>query len=195
MTKSYFNSRADIWDAKIAEKDAAKLARMARELGLKPGSTVLDVGTGTGILVPFILEIIGNEGKLVCLDSAEKMLDKARAKNFMGNIEFICADIEETRLADNAFDTIVCYSSFPHFQDKLKALKEIGRLLKKGGKVIICHTSSRDFIRQIHQKIPEMHNDLIPGEAEMQQLLSAAGFCRIVIRDEKESYLARAEKG
>jgi ubiquinone/menaquinone biosynthesis C-methylase UbiE len=194
MSRSYFNSKADIWDEKIAEKDPEKLENMAKKLDIQPGSTILDVGTGTGIFVPFLLKKIGNKGKLVCLDSAEKMLEKARKKNFKGNIEYLCSDISSTQFADEVFDAVVCYSSFPHFGDKSKALKEISRVLKKGGKLFICHTSSKTAIHEIHQQVPELSTDLIPDKGEMLQLLSSAGFGQIDVRDETSSYLAKAEK-
>jgi ubiquinone/menaquinone biosynthesis C-methylase UbiE len=194
MTRSYFNSKADIWDEKIAEKDVERLASLAKSLDIRRGDTVLDVGTGTGVLVPFLLEKVGPEGKLVCLDAAEKMLAKARAKNFKGNIEYVCADISRTRFGNEAFDAVVCYSSFPHFQDKAGALQEIRRVLKKGGKLFICHTSSRDAINQIHQSIPELTHDLIPADREMQELLLLAGFGQISLHDETVSYLAKAAR-
>ena len=59
MTRSYFNSKADIWDEKIAEKDVERLASLAKSLDIRRGDTVLDVGTGTGVLVPFLLEKVG----------------------------------------------------------------------------------------------------------------------------------------
>jgi ubiquinone/menaquinone biosynthesis C-methylase UbiE len=154
MTWSYFNSKADIWDEKIAEKDFSKLENMAKNLYIQTGSKVLDVGTGTGIFIPFLLQKIGDKGELFCLDSAERMLEKARKKNFNGNIEYVCSDISNTQLGDEIFDVVVCYSSFPHFRDKAKALVEIKRLLKKGGRLFICHTSSRVSINEIHQRIP-----------------------------------------
>jgi cyclopropane fatty-acyl-phospholipid synthase-like methyltransferase len=49
MTKAYFNEKADIWDDQIAEKDTSKLERIAECLAIKPGSTILDIGTGTGV--------------------------------------------------------------------------------------------------------------------------------------------------
>lgn len=194
MTRSYFNRQAEIWDERIAEKDSKKLASLAERLDIRRGDTVLDVGTGTGVLVPLLLEKIGPGGKLVCLDFAEEMLAKARAKGFKGNIEYICADISRTRFGDEVFDAVVCYSSFPHFQDKAMALQEISRVLKKGGRLFIGHTSSRDTINQIHQRIPELSHDLIPDNGEMERLLSQAGFGQISLHDEAGSYLAAAAK-
>lgn len=194
MTRSYFNSKADIWDEKIAETDCTKLENMAKNLDIEPGAVVLDVGTGTGVFIPFLINKIGSKGRLVCLDSAEKMLEKARAKNLKGNIEYVLADIAATDFPDKHFDAVVCYSSFPHFADKPEAIKEISRMLKKSGKLFICHTSSRYAINEFHRQVPELSADIIPGCAEMRQMLSAAGFGEISINDEPSSYLAKAEK-
>ena len=194
MSKDFFNSRAATWDEKGAENDTSKLKVIAARLDIKPGSTVLDVGTGTGVFIPFLLKKIGRKGKLFCLDFAEEMLKIARAKGFKGNISYVCADIENNRLDDKSCDAVVCYSVFPHFQDKLKALREIYRLLKEDGKIFICHTSSRQAINEIHQNIPEVCDHLLPENEDIHRMLSDVGFKDINISDGKEEYLVSARK-
>jgi len=194
VIKAYFNQRAASWDETVAERDTSKLEQMAKRLNIKPGSTLLDVGTGTGVFLPFLLSKIGSSGHIVALDFAEEMLKKAMAKGFNGNIDYLCADITNIPLDDEIFDTVVCYSSFPHLQDKSRALAEINRVIKSGGKLLICHTSSRATINEIHRSIPAVQNDIIPDEDEVQMLLSMAGFSEISIDDTNESYLASARK-
>jgi ubiquinone/menaquinone biosynthesis C-methylase UbiE len=194
VIRAYFNEKADTWDETVAESDTTKLERMARRLNIKPGSTVLDVGTGTGVFIPFLLSEIDRTGQLVALDLAEEMLRKAQAKGFKGNIYYLNADVTNIPLSGGIFDVVVCYSSFPHFQDKPGALAEIRRVTKGGGELLICHTSSRDKINQIHRQIPAVVNDIIPDQDEMQMMLSAAGFTDIGIDDGSQSYLARARK-
>ena len=194
MSKDFFNSRAATWDEKVAEKDTSKLKAMIARLDIKPGAAVLDVGTGTGVFIPFLLKKIGREGKLLCLDFAEKMLEISRAKGFKGNIRYLCADIENSHLADESFDAVVCYSVFPHFGDKLKTLKEINRLLREEGRLFICHTSSRQAINEIHQSIPEVCDHLFPENEDIHRMLSEAGFKDICINDGKDDYLVSARK-
>ena len=194
MLKAYFNQRAAIWDETVSEKDMTKLERMCQRLDIKPGSTLLDVGTGTGIFIPSLLSKIGKDGQIVALDFAEEMLKIARAKGFNGNIDYLCADVTNIPRDDEVFDSIVCYASFPHFHDKARALAEMHRVTKSGGKLFICHTSSRAGINDIHRQISIVQNDIIPDEAEMQILLSKAGFTDIEIEDNSESYLASARK-
>jgi len=189
----YFNQRAGIWDETSSETDMTRLELMSRRLKIKPGSTVLDVGCGTGVFIPFLLRRIGGEGRLVALDVAEEMLKRARAKGFK-DIEYLLADVTSIPLGDEIFDAVVCYSSFPHFQDKPRALAEIKRVTKSGGRLLICHTSSRAVVNQLHRQIPAVANDIIPDEHEMQLMLSRAGFTDIRIEDGEENYLARARK-
>ena len=193
MIRAYFNQKAASWDGTSSERDTTKLERMAKRLDIKPGSTVLDVGTGTGAFIPFLLSEIGKGGRIVALDFAEKMLRRARAKGLNGNIDYLCADVTNIPLGNEIFDIIVCYSSFPHFQDKSRALAEMKRVIKRGGRLLICHTSSRASINEIHRQIPAVENDIIPDEGEMQIILSTAGFIEIKI-DDGESYLASARK-
>ena len=194
MLRAFFNQKAAIWDETIAEKDTGKLEQMAERLNISPGSTVLDVGTGTGVFLPFLLRKIGGNGCIVALDIAEKMLEVARGKGFDGKIDYLCADVTDIPLSGGIFDTVVCYSSFPHFRDKPKAFAEISRVVKTKGWLFICHTSSRDTINQIHRSIPAVQNDTIPDENEMRAILSMAGFTDIEIDDGNESYLASARK-
>lgn len=194
MSRDFFNSMASTWDETVAEKDTDKLEAMVARMDIEPGYTILDVGTGTGVLVPFILREIGRKGQLVCLDYAEEMLNKAEVKGFRGGIRYICADIEDSRLPGDSFDCVICYSSFPHFEHKSRALGEIHRLLRNGGRLFICHTSSRQVINQIHCQIDEVRSHLIPADDEMHKLLSAAGFREISIFEGKDSYFASAMK-
>jgi len=194
MIRAYFNQRAAIWDETASEKDATKLKRMARRLNIKPGSTVLDVGTGTGVFIPFLLSKIGRNGQIVALDFAEGMLRKAQAKSCNRNIDYLHADVTNIPLGDEIFDIVICYSSFPHLQNKPRALAEMNRVIKTGGKLFICHTSSRTRINEIHRQIPAVENDTVPDEGEMQIMLSMAGFTVIEIDDNSENYLCSARK-
>ena len=194
MSKDFFNSRAATWDANVAEKDAAKLEAMAARLDIADGDEVLDIGTGTGVFVPFLLEKLGPEGKLVCLDFAEEMLRVAVSKEFKGNIEYICVDIEDSGLSDESFDAVVCYSVFPHFENKPKVLKEIHRVLRKHGKFYICHTSSRHDINKIHRSLPDVSNHLFPENEETYRMIEDAGFGELSISDTQDYYLVKARK-
>jgi hypothetical protein len=70
----------------------------------------------------------------------------------------------------------------------------MNRVTKDGGRLFICHTSSRDQINDVHSQIPTLEQDVIPDKGDMQRLLRDAGFNDITIADGEASYLARARK-
>lgn len=191
MSRDFFNHYSARWDETSTERDSTRLERMTERLNIAPGSTVLDVGAGTGVLIPILSR---KSGRLVALDFAEGMLRRARAKGFNGNIEYLIADVARIPVCDNTFDVTVCYSCFPHFHDKLKALAEIKRVTRKDGRLFICHTSSRHEINAIHCQVPALADDLIPERDEMQRLLTTAGFVDICIEEGSESYFVSARK-
>ncbi len=96
----------------------------------------MDVGCGTGVLVPYIIDKIGKSGNIVGLDFAEKMLEKAREKfpeKDFPNVSFVCQDIMECDFK-KIFDFVICYSVFPHFFDKKQVVKKMASFLKPEGK-------------------------------------------------------------
>jgi ubiquinone/menaquinone biosynthesis C-methylase UbiE len=194
MSRDFFNRKAAGWDEFAAEKDVTKLRSLADRLEIQPGAAVLDVGTGTGIFVPYILARIGASGSLVCLDYASEMLKLAEQKEYnrgrVGNIRYVCADIMAHGLAEAAFDAVVCYSVFPHFEDKPAALTRLYRLLKPGGRLLVCHTAGSAAINRIHAGLPEVHDHRLPDAAGMTALLGEAGFTDVCVTDGAAEYLA-----
>ena len=130
----------------------------------------------------------------MALDLAEEMLRLARRKECPGEIDHVQADVLSLPFCPGVFDAVVCYSSFPHFQDKVQALREVRRVLRAGGRLFICHTSCKDTINHIHRSIQVVSHDLVPDAPEMESMLLDAGFADVVVQDQPDSYLASARK-
>lgn len=194
--REYFNQLASKWDQIASAETRARLPQMIAELRIKPGDAILDIGGGTGILHPLLQKAAGDKSRIVTIDIAEEMLKLARKNGHKGNINYIHADVATIPLASERFDIVVCYSCFPHFSDKPKALAEIARVLRKGGRLVICHTASRHEINELHKSIGDViGNDTIPDEATMRQMLKSSGLKPIEVKDEAHRYLAIATKG
>jgi ubiquinone/menaquinone biosynthesis C-methylase UbiE len=193
--QEYFDQLAPTWDKELTRERLKYLGNIVRELGIKPGYYVLDIGSGTGVLLPFLIAELGDEGKIVALDFSAEMLGQAQAKNFQPIVGFAQADVLAIPLADNSVDLAMCNSAFPHFSDKVKALKEIARVLRNNGRLVICHTMSREMLNRLHQSIGGIvAGDLLPDESQLRGLIKQAGLKITHLEDGPDRYLVIAEK-
>lgn len=193
--REYFNSKAPVWDSLLKEETLARLKEFVAGLAIKPGSTVLDVGTGTGVLLPFLAAATGPGGKVVALDIAEEMLARAKSKNTAGNVTFVHGDITETPFCPGTFDEIICNSCFPHIVDRPRAVREMARILKPGGRLVIFHPQSREAVNEIHRSLGGVvANDLLPEDAAMLALLQENGFPAVALSSTPEKYQVTAYK-
>ena len=193
--QKYFDQLAPTWDQELTGERLKCLGDIVKELGIEPGYHVLDIGSGTGVLLPFLIAELGDEGKIVALDFSAEMLCQAQAKNFQPIVGFAQADVLAIPLADNSVDLAICNSVFPHFDDKVKALKEIARVLRNNGRLVICHTMSRAMVNQLHQSIGGVvANALLPDEFQLKEIIRQAGLKVTHFEDSPERYLVIAEK-
>jgi ubiquinone/menaquinone biosynthesis C-methylase UbiE len=193
--QEYFDQLAPTWDKELTRERLKCLGNIVKELGIGPGYYVLDIGSGTGVLLPFLIAELGDEGKVVALDFSAEMLGQAQAKNFQPIVGFAQADVLAIPLADNSVDLAICNSAFPHFDDKGKALKEIARVLRNNGRLVICHTMSREMLNRLHQSIGGIvASDLLPDESQLIGLIKQAGLRVIHFQDDPDRYLVIAEK-
>lgn len=193
--QQYFDQLASKWDSEVTLKSMECLGNIVNELNIHSGSRVLDIGSGTGILLPLLVKAVGDEGRIVALDFSAKMLYQAKAKGFLPPVAFVQADVAALPLPNQFADLALCYSAFPHFGDKPKALKEIARVIKVNGRLVICHTASRNTINQLHKSIGGIVNtDLLPDESQLRELIKHAGFTITCLEDAPDRYLVIAKK-
>jgi len=193
--QEYFDQLAPTWDKELTRERLKCLGNIVKELGIKPGYYVLDIGSGTGILLPFLIAQLGDDGRIVALDFSMEMLVQAQAKDFPPIVGFAQADVLGIPLADNSVDLAICNSAFPHFGDKAKALEEIAGVLRNNGRLVICHTMSRAMINQLHQSIGgAVADDLLPDEFQLREMIKQAGLKITHFEDGSERYLVIAEK-
>lgn len=191
--RKYFNSLAHKWD-EIVNHDKKKINYILNLLDIKKGDDILDVGTGTGILIPFLLDKIGKNGSILAIDIAEKMLEKARENYPYSNIYFQRTDINDFDLKDS-FNLVICYSAFPHFKDKKNVIENMVRSLKDKGKLCICHSQSRDDINNLHRKLDSVVSSAyLPSSNTIRNYFGNKGLCTTKIVDNKEMYVVIGEK-
>ena len=108
--------------------------RLIERLGLADGARVLDVGCGTGRLAHWIAERVGIMGAVTGIDPLEERIHIARSRG--GNVRFEVGQAEDLRAFEDASFDAVCMSSVLHWvTDKAKALAEVRRVLRPGGRL------------------------------------------------------------
>ena len=149
--RQFFDEVAVEWDASKTEETHTRLREIVAGLGIESESTVLDVGAGTGVLAPLLLEATDGEGQVVALDFSGEMLRRAQAKGHP--VAYVQGDAQRLPFLAETFDWVICSAVFPHFPDKRRALSEASRVLREGGRLVICHTASRQTINEFHHHL------------------------------------------
>jgi arsenite methyltransferase len=167
--------------------------------GLKPGETVLDLGSGAGIDV-FLASIkVGPGGKAIGVDMTPQMVKKANAlardKGY-DNVEFRLGEIENLPVADNSIDTIMSNCVINLSPDKSRVFCEAHRVLRSGGKMVISDIVSENALPQVMQDDANAWSSCISGALQKEDYLgkiAAAGFRSHEILAEREFYVEEGE--
>jgi ubiquinone/menaquinone biosynthesis C-methylase UbiE len=155
---------------------------------LGPGMDVLDVACGTGFAARRAREVVGDTGRVVGVDINPQMVTMAQR---VTGLEMHEAPADETGLPTAAFDVAVCQQSLQFFPDPAAALREMGRVLRPGGRVVVSVWEDFDsnpyFRSQLRFLGPHLSEDdaaayrasditALGGAGALQALLENAGF-------------------
>jgi len=172
---------------------------------LKPGETVLDLGSGGGIDVLLSARRVGPTGKAFGLDMTDDMLALAREnqrKAGATNVEFLKGEIEHIPLPDNSVDVIISNCVINLSADKDRALAEAFRVLKPGGRFAVSDVVVRGAVPAEVRRSMELWVGCVAGaleETDYRQKLARAGFevidvepTRVYRSDDARVFLAEA---
>jgi len=127
------------WYAKTTKKDHAEFERLAAQLAkdLAPNSRVLEIAPGPGYL-SVALAKLGNF-KITGLDISQTFVQMASeyARREGVTVRFVHGSASDIPFEDGSFDLIVCRAAFKNFSEPLRALNEMHRVLKPGGRAMI----------------------------------------------------------
>lgn len=201
--KDFFNERAEHWmnmwyrnpDTGAYTKFDKEFMRLFSMIPIRKGDSVLDVGCGSGVLVPHILKMISQNGRLYELDYAENMIRVNRKLHPDKRIGFFTADVLNMPLEPDTCNVVICFSCFPHLDDKDDAMKAMTKVLKRGGWLAVAHFDSSDDINRLHKKSESvvMH-DRLPGADEMRTLFRNVGLRIKNFIDEQGFYLVLGQR-
>jgi arsenite methyltransferase len=159
--------------------------------GLKPGETVLDLGSGAGIDCFLAAKKVGPSGRVIGVDMTPEMVDRAREnarKNGAANVEFRLGEIENLPAADGSVDVIISNCVINLSTDKPRVFREAFRVLRPGGRVMVSDLVLRKPLPQAIRESVEAYVACIAGalvKDEYLDAIRAAGFEDVAVVQEK----------
>ncbi len=195
--RAFFDSIASVWDEKFYRltKEQKDIDRHCALYDIKKGHKVLDIGCGTGVMFGRLKKQAGKRGRVIGIDFSSAMIERAKNKHKNDKKNFICADVHCLPFESKTFDRVICFSCFPHFSDKKKAMKEAARVLKPKGMLIISHLCSSRKVATIHKCAgPAVAMDFLPPKTYFLLTIKDVGIQLLEFKDEKGLYLVKIRK-
>lgn len=191
--QEFFDQSAPEWA--VRSFDISLMESLIERIGLHPGDRVLDLGGGTGHLLPVLRKRIGETGVVCMIDLSLKMLRHAAIPADRTRTTRCSGTAEKIPLKDGRWDAVVCMGLFPHLTDRPAALAEIRRVLVPGGQVAILHLIGRKKLNAIHQGIGgAVADDLLPPGEDVARMLVEAEFQAGEILDGEGCFLVTGKK-
>ncbi len=189
---AFFNHHAPTWD-QTGPDPAVTLRRLQElngRLGLERGRDVLEIGCGTGQITGWLADTV-KPGRVVAADFSPAMLEQARKRGL--DADFMLMDICREEPVTRQFDRVLCFHSFPHFRDQKAALRQIARLLKPGGQLLVVHLVGSRQLNAFHHHLggPVGHDHLPPASA-WAGLVLPAGLRIAEAVDQEDLFLVKA---
>jgi ubiquinone/menaquinone biosynthesis C-methylase UbiE len=170
MSTEYFDRVAPDWDRMRSSffSDAVR-KRAYFEADLQPGKIAADIGAGTG----FISEGLIKRGlNVIAVDRSEAMLEEMRRKLKREDIDYRLAKLDRLPIQDSSADYAFANMYLHHVESPFQAIKEMARILRPGGKLVITDLDKHSF-----EFLKEEHHDVWMGfdREDISEWLAAAG--------------------
>jgi SAM-dependent methyltransferase len=159
---------------------------------LKPGETVLDLGSGGGFDVFIAGRKVGDAGRAIGVDMTPEMLGKARRniaqyrkETGLDNVEFRLGEIEHLPVVDNSVDAIISNCVINLSPDKAQVWHEMARVLKPGGRIAVSDMALIKPLPPEVLKLVEARIGCVAGAvlvSETGHMAKEAGLADIVLK-------------
>ncbi|HET9081942.1 MAG TPA: class I SAM-dependent methyltransferase [Trebonia sp.] len=190
-TRAFFACRAATWDAKFGDDLPAYYSAVG-EAGLTSGGVVIDVGCGTGRALPPLREAVGPAGTVIAVDVTPEMLDAARPAARLAGAAMVVADARALPFCDGSCDAVFAAGLVNHLPDTPAGLRELARVTRPGGLLVLFHPSGRAALASRHGNAVSPDEPL--SEAPLRRSTAAAGWHLTAYDDAPARFFAVAER-
>jgi SAM-dependent methyltransferase len=148
-TRAFFACRAATWDTKFGDDMPSYSAAIA-QAGIPEGGVVIDLGCGTGRALSPLRRAVGPDGSVVAVDVTPEMLGQARPASQAARAALVLADARHLPFAAGSADAIFAAGLINHLPDAEAGLRELARIIRPGGLLILFHPSGRAALAARH---------------------------------------------
>jgi len=158
-------------------EDEPKLAALRARLGEIVAAHIVEPGCGSGHLTAHLADWVGALGHVVAFDPSAGMIERTRARTAaLAQVAIHQSTLEALDLPAGAFDAVVCFRVWPHFDNDDAALAVVARWLRPGGRLLIVHWDGREKLAAIHATHHSVAADVFPPRAQLESAFSRHGF-------------------
>ena len=139
---------SDLYLEEVDQRFVPVIEGVIGRADIEPGESVLDLGTGTGSVALRVASIVGNDGRVIGNDISQEMLGLAtqKAKDLdLTNVEFQEGRAESISAEESSFDVVLASLSLMYVIDRAAAAREIGRVLRPGGRLVAAVWAAPDI--------------------------------------------------
>lgn len=195
--KDFFNHAAKNWELEESRDKINYLRKIFNGLPFDLQGEVLDIGCGTGILVPVILEKCLSKCHILEVDFSIEMLrmNENRWWPQRKQVSQINADAYSLPFANKSCYTVICFAMLPHLIKPQEAMEEWYRILRPSGYLLILHLMSSDLLNRYHAGIGKaVKNDRLPPISETARMLINHNFKVTQTEERSDLYFILAQK-
>ncbi len=189
LQREFFGKITHLFDPPLPEGVYERLEQIVACAEIKEGDLVLDVGSGTGILLPLIHKY--KPKKIFACDLSEEMLASLKKQHPYAII--IRSDASALNLPDASIDVVFVNACYSNLADKKGFLINVAGMMKTGGRIVISHPMGRGFIDLLRAKSPFPLDDF-PYESEAKKMLAPHGLKISKYIDQETLYILTAVK-
>jgi len=190
-TRAFFSARAATWDAKFGADLPAYAAAIAAA-HIPQHGVVIDVGCGTGRALPVLRQAVGRYGTVIAVDLTPEMLRQARLKGRAAHATLILADARHLPFAGASADAVFAAGLIMHLPDTEAGLRQLARITRPGGLLILFHPSGRAALAARHGRALEPDEPL--AEAPLGRSTHNTGWRLTTYDDAEYRFLAIATR-